>query len=56
MSATVPAYNPLAIKLWATLSIVLGLALFAMFVFGDSFLHAGKVVWDLLRWLFRPII
>jgi hypothetical protein len=56
MSAETPAYSPLYIKAWTVLSLVLGLALLAMFCFGDTFLGFGQVVWSLLRWLCSPII
>jgi len=56
MSAETPAYSPLYIKFWTVLSIVLGLVLFSMFCFGDTFLGLGQIAWALLRWLCSPII
>jgi hypothetical protein len=56
MSAEPPPYNELYIKAWTILSIVLGLVLFATFVFGTHLLQAGHIAWDLLRWLASPII
>jgi hypothetical protein len=41
---------------WVILSIVLGLVLLGMFVFGPALMHVGYVVWSLIRWLFSPII
>ena len=50
-------YSPLYIKAWTLLSIILGVILFGMFVFGDScLLPAGNVVWSILRWICSPII
>jgi hypothetical protein len=56
MSAETSAYSPLYIKAWTVLSIVLGIVLFSMFVYGDTLLGAGNVVWSLIRWIFSPII
>jgi hypothetical protein len=56
MNAETPAYSPLYVRAWTALSIILGLALLAMFIFGNTFLGAGQVVWSLLRWLCSPII
>jgi hypothetical protein len=56
MSEGKTAYNENYIKAWACLSIIVGLVLFSMFVCGDTFLQAGHIVWDLIRWLARPII
>jgi hypothetical protein len=49
-------YNPRYIQFWTGLSILLGLVLFGMFAFGDSLLHAGHIVWALLRWIASPLI
>jgi hypothetical protein len=56
MSAEAPAYSPVYIKAWTVLSIVLGAVLLGMFLFGDTLLHVGGIVWSLLRWLASPII
>ena len=56
MSAEPPAYNPLYIKAWSLLSIVVSVVLLGMFVLGDHLLGAGKITWDLIRWIFSPII
>ncbi len=56
MSEEAKPYSPRYIQAWSVLSIVLGLLLIAMFVFGDDFLHTGQVIWNLLRWLASPFI
>jgi hypothetical protein len=56
MSAETPAYSPFYVRSWTALSLVLGVLLFCAFVFGDTFLGIGHVVWSLLRWLCSPII
>ena len=49
-------YDIRYIQAWTILSLILGLVLFCMFVFGDQFLYVGHVTWALLRWLASPII
>jgi hypothetical protein len=49
-------YSPRFIQLWSALSILIGLILFGMFIFGPVLMHAGASVWHLLRWLASPII
>ena len=49
-------FSPLAIKIWSVISIVFGLFLLSMFVFGSCYLAAGHCVWDFIRRLFLPII
>ncbi len=49
-------YSIRYIQAWTILSLVLGLVLFSMFIFGDQFLYVGHVTWALLRWLASPII
>ena len=56
MSAEIPAYSPFYVKAWTALSIVLALAFFGMFLFGDTLLNAAGIVWAAIRWLFSPII
>jgi hypothetical protein len=56
MSAEAPAYSPVYIKAWTALSIVLGAGLLGMFLFGDTLLHIGGIVWSLIRWLASPFI
>ncbi len=50
------AYNQVYINAWTILSIVLGFVLLGMFIFSDTLLYAGHVVWSLLRWLASPVI
>lgn len=47
-------YHELTIKAWALLSIASGLVFMLMFVFGQELLHAGDVVWSLLRYFAGP--
>ena len=49
-------YNPCYIQAWTILSIVLGVVLFGLFIFGDPLLQAGHIAWALLRWICRGII
>jgi hypothetical protein len=49
-------YSIRYIQAWTGLSLVLGVILFCMFVFGDQLFYVGHVTWALLRWLARPII
>ena len=56
MSSEPRHYDPRYIHAWTVLSIILGLVLLSMFIFGDAYLYAGHVVWSLLRWLCRGII
>jgi len=56
MSDEPPPYNQLYIQAWTLLSLVVCVVLFGMFVFGQPLLHAGHWIWDLLRYLARPLI
>ena len=56
MSAEPPSYNQLYITAWTILSVVVAAIIFGAFVFGQPLLHAGHWIWDLLRYLARPII
>jgi hypothetical protein len=56
MSAEPKPYNQLYINAWILLSAVVSATLFGMFVFGTTLLHAGHWVWDLIRYIARPII
>jgi hypothetical protein len=56
MSAAPRPYSKLYIKVWTAVAIFHGVVFFFLFVFGDSFLHLGHIVWSLLRWICRPII
>ena len=49
-------YSPGYIMAWSILSVGIFLVLLGMFVFGNPLLHAGHVVWSLLRWICRGII
>jgi hypothetical protein len=51
-----PKFAPSFGHAWVILSIVLGLVLLGMFVFGPALMHVGYVVWSLIRWLFSSII
>jgi hypothetical protein len=56
MSDEAPPYNQLYIQAWTLLSILVTVVLFGMFIFGPHLLHAGHWIWDLIRYLGRPII
>ena len=56
MSNETADFNPLTVKAWTALSVVLAIFFLVLFFFGDPLLHAGHAVWDLLRYLARPII
>jgi hypothetical protein len=49
-------YSPLYIQAWTALSILAGLVLIGMFVFGPDLMHVGHITWDLLRWIASPFI
>ena len=55
-AAPATSYDPVALKAWSALSIVLALAFLGAFTFWHPLLHTGRVVWDLLRELSRPIL
>jgi Ni,Fe-hydrogenase I cytochrome b subunit len=50
------AYNPLMIKAWSILSVVVAGVLFMGFVLCNHLLNAGGIVWAVIRWIFSPII
>ena len=56
MSAEKRPYSQVYINSWTILSIVLGLGFLSAFLLCNHLLDAGKVVWDLLRYLASPII
>jgi hypothetical protein len=56
MSAEPPPYNQLYIRAWTLLSLVVSALFFGAFLFGQTLLHAGHWIWDLLRHLASPII
>ena len=53
---TAPVFAPFFGKAWTVLSIVVGLVLLGMFVFGPVLMNVCGIAWALLRWLFSPII
>jgi len=56
MSDKQPPYSQLYINAWTALSAFIAFVLFGMLIFGEHFLKAGHIVWNLLRWLASPII
>jgi hypothetical protein len=56
MSAEPPSYSALYVRAWTILSIAVSVVLLGMFVLGPHLLHAGQIVWALIRWLASPII
>jgi hypothetical protein len=56
MSAEPEPYNQLYIHAWTLLSLAVCIILFGTLVFGPQLLHTGHWIWDLLRYLARPII
>lgn len=53
---TAPVFAPFFGKAWTLLSIVVGLILLSMFVFGPVLMNAAGIAWALIRWIFSPII
>lgn len=51
-----PAYSQLAINAWTILSVIVTVGLACMYIFGTHIMHQAQWVWDLLRYLARPII
>ena len=49
-------YSQLVINAWTALCAVVATVIFLMFVFGPHLLKAGHWVWDLIRYIFSPII
>ena len=56
MSAEPPPYSQLYIRAWTLLSLVVSAIFFGTFLFGQTLLHAGHWIWDLVRYLASPII
>jgi hypothetical protein len=56
MSDKPKSYSQLYINAWTILSLVVSAIIFGMFLFGATLLHAGHWMWDLIRWIFSPII
>ena len=51
-----PPYNQLYINAWTALSGLVAAAIFLAFCFNVPLTHLFHWVWDLLRYLARPII
>jgi hypothetical protein len=49
-------YSPLYIKAWSILSTVVASCLLLGFFLCNHLLHAGAIVWGIIRWIFSPII
>ena len=56
MSAEPKPYNQLYIQAWTILSILVAALIFGSFIFGPQLLGTGHWIWDLIRYLARPII
>jgi hypothetical protein len=56
MSDEPKPYNQLYIQAWTILSIIVAAGIFLAFIFGSTLMHTGHWIWDLLRYLARPII
>jgi hypothetical protein len=56
MSAEPKPYNQLFINAWNILSALVAAAIFGALVFGQGLLQTGHWIWDLVRYLARPII
>ncbi len=51
-----PPYNQLYINAWTILSALVAGGIFLGLVFNAPLTHLGNWIWDLLRYLARPII
>ncbi len=51
-----PPYSQLYINAWTILSAIVAGSIFLMFVFGQQLLSTGHWIWDLIRYLAKPII
>ena len=51
-----PVYSQLYINAWTILSAVVAGGIFLAFCFNQPLTHFFHWVWDLIRYLFRPII
>jgi hypothetical protein len=49
-------YNQTYINAWTILSAIVGGLIFLMLAFNHPITHFFHWVWDLLRWICRPII
>ena len=51
-----PPYSQLYINTWTVLSAIFAAVIFLVFCFNHPITHFFHWVWDLIRYLFRPII
>jgi hypothetical protein len=51
-----PPYSQLYINAWTLLAASFAAALFLVFCFNQPITHFFHWVWDLVRWIARPII
>jgi len=51
-----PPYSQTYINAWSTLAAVFAAGIFLAFCFNHPITHFFHWVWDLIRYLFRPII
>ena len=56
MSAETPAYSETYIQAWTLISLLVSVIIFIAFCFGQTFLHTGHWIWDLIRYICSPII
>ncbi len=51
-----PPYSQLYINAWTALSALVAGAIFVAFCFNHPLTHFFHWIWNLIRWIFRPII
>ncbi len=51
-----PPYNQLYINAWTVLAAIVAGGIFLAFVFNHPITHFFHWIWDLIRYIFRPII
>jgi len=51
-----PPYNQLYINAWTILCAIVAAAIFLAFCFNHPLTHLFHWIWDLIRYIFRPII
>jgi len=56
MNAEPPPYNQLYVRAWTFLCLIVSAIFFGTLLFGQTLLHAGHWLWDLVRYLASPII
>ncbi len=54
--ADAPPYSQFYINVWTTLSAIVAGAIFLAFCFNGPLTDTFHWIWDLIRYLFRPII